>query len=212
MQRRVKAPPRSGGYANLSAWLSRLARLDFTVFEEVRGEHSATTGAIIVVVAASVLAGLGSWIWAIQQDYVGSPGTGTVFLRSVVGGGIVQMFVWLIWVYLAYVLTARVFAANVTFQELMRPMGLAFAPVGLSLFVAIAPLAVPFGVLSLGITFLFTNIAVEQASGLDTREATLANLGGFTVFLIFMGVAANIYEAGSVGGLAPGILFFALDL
>ena len=71
-------------------------------------------------------------------------------------------------------------------------MGLAFAPVGLSVFVAIAPLAVPFGVFSLGTTFLFTNIAIEQASGLDTREATLANLGGFAVFLIFMGVAANV--------------------
>ena len=212
MQRRVKAPPRAGASSALIAWLGRLGRMDFTVFEEVRGEQTATAGAIIIVIGASVLAGLGSWVWAIQQDYAGSPGTGTVFLRSVVGGGIVQVFVWLIWVYLAYVLTARVFAANVTFQELMRPMGLAFAPVGLSLFVAIAPLAVPFGVLSLGITFLFTNIAVEQASGLDTREATLANLGGFAVFLIFMGVAANIYEAGSIGGLAPGILFFALDL
>ncbi|MEK7247304.1 MAG: YIP1 family protein [Chloroflexota bacterium] len=211
MQRRVKAPPRSGGYANLSAWLSRLARLDFTVFEEVRGEHTATTGAIIIVVAASVLAGLGSWVWAIQQDFDGL-GTGSVFLKTLVAGTIVQLFVWLIWVYLAYVLTARVFAANVTFQELMRTMGLAFAPVALSVFVAIAPLAVPFGVLSLGITFLFTNIAVEQASGLDTREATLANLGGFAVFLIFMGVAANIAEAGTFGGLAPGILFFSLDL
>lgn len=212
MQRRVRAQRGSGGaYSTLTAWLGRLGRLDFTVFEEVRGEHTATTGAIIVVVAASVLAGLGSWIWAIQQDFP-DLGTGSVFLKTLVAGAIVQVLVWFIWVYLAYVLTARVFAANVTFQELMRPMGLAFAPVGLSVFVAIAPLAVPFGVLSLGIAFLFTNIAVEQASGLDTREATLANLGGFAVFLIFMGVAANIAEAGTFGGLAPGILFFSLDL
>lgn len=212
MQRRVRAPATPGGYSALSAWLSRLFRLDFTVFEDVARQHTATTGAVIVVVCASILAGLGSWIWAIQQDYTGSPSTGTVFIRSVIGGSIVQTLVWMIWVYLAYVITARVFASAVSYQELLRTMGLAFAPVGLSLFVAIAPLAVPFGVLSLGITFLFTNIAVEQASGLDTREATIANLGGFAVFLIFMGVAANIYEAGSIGGLAPGILFFALDL
>lgn len=213
MQRRVKAqPPRAGGYSILTAWLGRLARLDFTVFEDIRGDHAATTGAVIVVAGASVFAGLGSWIWAIQQDYPGSPSTGTVFIRSLVAGGIIQTLVWLVWVYLAYVLTARVFGAAVTFQDLMRTMGLAFAPVALSLFVAIAPLAVPFGVFSFGITFLFTNIAIEQASGLDTREATLANLGGFAVFLIFMGVFANIYETGAIGGLAPGILFFALDL
>jgi hypothetical protein len=211
MQRRVRAPATPGGYSALSAWLGRLFRLDFTVFEDVARQHSATTGAVIVVVCASVLAGLGSWIWAIQQDFPGL-GTGSVFLKTVVAGTIVQTLVWMMWVYLAHVITARVFASAVTYQELMRTMGLAFAPVGLSLFVAIAPLAVPFGVLSLGITFLFTNIAIEQASGLDTREATIANAGGFAVFLIFMGVAANIAEAGTFGGLAPGILFFSLDL
>lgn len=212
MQRRVRPQATSGGsYSVLGTWLSRLIRLDFTVFEDVRREQTATAMAIVVVLGASILAGLGSWIWAIQEDFPGL-GTGSVFLKTLVAGSIVQLLVWMIWVYLAYVLAARVFAADVTFQELMRTMGLAFAPVGLSIFVAIAPLAVPFGVLSLGITFLFTNIAIEQASGLDTREATLANLGGFAVFLIFMGVAANIYEAGTFGGLAPGLLFFSLDL
>jgi hypothetical protein len=212
MQRRVRPQATSGGsYSILGTWLSRLIRLDFTVFEDVRREQTATAMAIVVVLGASILAGLGSWIWAIQEDFPGL-GTGSVFLKTLVAGSIVQLLVWMIWVYLAYVLAARVFAADVTFQELMRTMGLAFAPVGLSIFVAIAPLAVPFGVLSLGITFLFTNIAIEQASGLDTREATLANLGGFAVFLIFMGVAANIYEAGTFGGLAPGLLFFSLDL
>jgi hypothetical protein len=195
----------------MGAWLGRLARLDFTVFEDVRGEHTASAGAVAIVVVASVLAGLGSWIWAIQHDYPGL-GTGSVFLKTLLAGSIIQTLVWLIWVYLAYVLAGRVFQASVSFQELMRCMGLAFAPVGLSVFVAIAALAVPFGVFSLGITFLFTNIAIEQASGLDTREATLANLGGFGVFLIFMGVAANIAEAGTFGGLAPGLLFFSLDL
>lgn len=212
MQRRVRAQPRSGGsYSTVGAWLGRLARLDFTVFEDVRGEHSATAGAIIIVLGASILAGLGSWIWAIQTDWE-ALGTGAVFWRTVLAGSVIQLIVWFIWVYLAYVLATWAFGAAVTFQALLRTMGLAFAPVSLSILVAIAPLAVPFGVLSLGATVLFTNIAVEQASGLDTREATLANFGGFAVFLIFMGVAANIAEVGSIGGLAPGVLFFALDL
>lgn len=210
MQRRVRAPATASGYSALSAWLGRLGRLDFTVFEDVARQHSANSAAIMVVFGASVLAGLGSWIWAIQQDLVGL-GTGAVFVRTVIAGSIIQTLVWFIWVYVAFLLTTRAFGAAVTFQELMRTMGLAFAPVGLSIFVAIAPLAVPFGVFSLAITFLFTNIAVEQASGLDTREATLANISGFGVFLIFMGLFANIYEAGAFGGLAPGVLFFALD-
>lgn len=212
MQKRVKAAPRAPrGYSALTAWLARLARLDFTVFEDIRREQTATAGAVMIVLGASVLAGVGSWIWAVQEDFPGL-GTGSVFVKTLVLGSIVQVAVWFIWVYLAYVISARGFGASVTFQELIRTMGLAFSPVALSIFVAIAPLAVPFGVISLGITFLFTNIAIEQSSGLDTRESTIANLGGFAVFLIFMGVAANIYEAGTFGGLAPGLLFFSLDL
>ena len=57
---------------------------------------------------------------------------------------------------------------------------------------------------------LLTNIAVEQASGLNTRESMLANLAGFATFLIFMGAAANIAKAGAFGCLSPGILFFSL--
>jgi len=40
----------------------------------------------------------------------------------------------------------------------------------------------------------------------------VANLAGFAAFLIVMGGFANIAEVGTFGGLAPGILFFSLDL
>jgi hypothetical protein len=213
MQRRVK-PPQSryagGGYATLVGWLVRLARLDFSVFEDVRAERTATASAIIVVLCAGLIAGLGSWGWALQYQKYAGLDAAPVFLKTVLAGSIIQLVIWFAWVYIVYLVTARGFGASVGFQELVRTMGIAFAPVALGVLVAIAPLAVPFGVLSLAITFLLTNIAVEQTSGLDTRESMLANLAGFVVFLIFMGAAANIAKAGAFGGLAPGILFFSL--
>ena len=108
-------------------------------------------------------------------------------------------------------ISIRAFGAQVLFQELVRVMGLAFAPVMLSVFVAIAPLAIPFGVLSLSMAFLFAHVAVQQTSGVTSREAAIANLAGFATFLVFMGAFANIAEAGFFGGLAPGILFFSLN-
>jgi hypothetical protein len=212
MQRRAKPPQSrySGGYVTLAGWLNRLARLDFSVFDDVRKEQTATASAVLIVLGAGIIAGFGSWGWALQHDEFEGIDPAPVFLKTVVAGSLIQLVMWFAWVYVAYIITSRGFGAQVGFQELVRTMGLAFAPVALSVAVAIAPLAVPFGVFSLAITFLFANIAIEQASDLNTRESMLANLGGFAVFLIFMGAAANILKAGPFGGLAPGILFFSL--
>jgi uncharacterized membrane protein YidH (DUF202 family) len=213
MQRRTKPQPSrhaSGGYAMLGGWVVRLFKLDFSVFDDVRNERTATAGAVLIVLGAGIIAGLGSWGWALQHDKYDGLDPAPVFLKTVVAGSLIQLVIWFAWVYIVYLMTSRGFGAQVSFQELVRTMGLAFAPVAFSVAVAIAPLAVPFGVFSLAITFLFTNIAIEQASDLNTRESMLANLAGFAVFLIFMGAAANIAKAGAFGGLAPGILFFSL--
>ncbi len=199
------------GYQVLAGWLGRVARLDFSVFDEVKTERTATASAILVVLGASLMAGIGSWVWSFQHDSYSGLGAGEVFIKAVLGGTIIQTGVFFVWVYLTHLVLTRMFAAQVYFQELVRTMGLAFAPVALSLFVGVAPLAVPFGVLSLGLAFLVTNVAVEQTAGVTEREATFANLGGFTAFLVFMGAFANVAEAGVFGGLAPGLLFFSLD-
>jgi hypothetical protein len=190
--------------------VARVLRFDFSVFDEVRTERTATASAVLVVVISSLLAGIGSWLWAIQHDFAGLD-TAEVFLKTVIGGTVVQTCVFFAWVYLTHLLLVRAFGAQVLFQELIRVMGLAFVPVAFSLLVAIAPLAIPFGVLSLATAFLFSYIAVEKTAGVTTREAVIANLGGFAAFLVFMGAFANVAEAGVFGGLAPGILFFSLD-
>lgn len=221
MNRRLRSQPtlrgsaRSGGgapsgYQVLAGWLARVARFDFTVFDEVRQERTATASAVLVVIGASLFAGIGSWLWALQQDFPGLDAPG-VFVKSVIGGTVVQAGVFFVWVYLTHLVLVRAFGAQVLFQELVRVMGLAFAPVMLSVLVAIAPLAIPFGVLSLSMAFLFAHIAVQQTSGVTTREAAIANLAGFATFLVFMGAFANVAEAGYFGGLAPGILFFSLN-
>jgi len=194
------------------SWLGRLVRLDYTVFDELRSDRSATPIAIIIVLGAGVLAGLGTWIWALQHDHLRSLDVVEVLLKALIIGSIVQTAVWFAWVYITYMLAARVFGSVVRFGELTRVMGFAFAPVALGVLIAIAPLAVPFGLLAFGITLMLTAAAVEQAAELEPRQAMLSTLGGFAVFLVFMGAFANILEVSTYGGLAPGILFFSLDL
>jgi hypothetical protein len=194
---------------SVSGWLGRLARLDLTVFEEVRSDPSATPGAIVVVFLASVLAGIGSFAWAAQTEGVDDS---EVFVKSLVIGSVLQTLAWFIWVYLVFQVLARAYGARTDFYELIRSMGFAFAPVAMSVLVAITAFAVPFGVAALAGATLFSHFAIESSSSAEPRQILIANFVGFLSFAVVMGVLANIAEVNTVGGLAPGLFFFSLDL
>jgi hypothetical protein len=192
----------------VGSWLGRIFRLDFSAFSEIRASPSATTAAILVVFVASLFAGLGSWLWALDSFVDDSD----AFVRSFLVGSLVQTIVWFSWVYIVYLVLTWGYGARQEFGELTRAMGFAFAPVALSVLVFIGGLAVPVGLISFAITILFTNAAIHQVSDAEVDEATVANVAGFSIFAIVMGGFANIYEIDSIGGLAPGIFFFSLDL
>ncbi len=194
---------------NVGGWLGRLLRLDLTVFDEIRSDSSATRAAIAVVFGASVMAGIGSWLWAVQTAGVEAT---EAFWKSLVIGGILQTMAWFIWVYLVFQVLARAYGARTDFVELIRTMGFAFAPVGISILVAITAFAVPFGVVALAGAVLLSHFAIQASSSAEPRQALVANFVGFLSFAVVMGVLANIAEINTVGGLAPGLFFFSLDL
>ena len=202
----------SSSWQTVGSLVGRVLRLDFSAFDEIRLEPSATIGAVLVVLGSGVLAGMGSWLWALQHSEFRGVDGGEILIKSLLLGSIVQTAVWFLWVYLVYQVLARGYGAVLEFGELTRTMGLAFVPVSLSLLIAITNLAIPFGLISFGMALLYTNIAIQQTADVEAREATLANLTGFGAFVIVMGVFANIAEVGTFGGIAPGILFFSLDL
>jgi hypothetical protein len=191
-------------------WVSRLLRLDFAAFDEIRGEPTATTSAVLVVYVASLFAGAGSWLWAVQSRELLDETD--IFIQSLIIGSFMQAVVWFGWVYLTYQIAVHAYDSDVHFVELTRTMGYAFAPVALSVLIAIAPLAVPFGLLAFGLALLLTTAAIQSAAELEQRDAIIANIAGFSLFVIAMGVLANVREIDNIGGTSPGILFFSLDL
>jgi hypothetical protein len=197
---------------SISGWIGRLFRLDLSVFDEIRSDPSATSGAIIVVATASILAGFGSWLWAVQWQGIEAT---EVFYKSLVIGSILQTLTWLIWVYLVFQVLARGYGARTDIFELIRTMGFAFAPIGLSILIAIPNFTVHLGIISLVGAVLLTHFAIRSSSSAEPQQALVANLVGFLTFTIVMGVLANISEVTSVGGagiggLSPGLLFFDL--
>ena len=199
---------------SISGWIGRLLRLDLSVFDEIRSDPSATPGAIIVVAVASVMAGIGSWLWAMQW---GGVEASEVFVKSLVLGSILQTLAWFIWVYLVFQVLARGYRARIDFYELIRTMGFAFAPVALGILVSVPNFAMPFGVASLTGAALLTYFAIRSSSSAEPQQALVANFVGFLFFVVVMGVLANIWEVSQVGGgpkiggLSPGLLFFDLN-
>jgi hypothetical protein len=189
-------------------WIGRLARFDYTAFDEIRAEPSATLSAVAVVVAASLLAGMGSWLWSVfelDRDET------DIFVRSLLIGTIVQTLFWFLWVYIVHQLLTHIYHAQSNFVELVRVMGFAFFPVALTVFILIGALAIPIGIFAFAATILLSSIAVQSATDAEAPHAMMATLLGFGGFLVCMGMLANVMEVFRFGGLAPGILFFALD-
>jgi len=204
---------RTANLRSVSGWVGRLLRLDLSVFDEIRSDPFATPGAIIVVAGASVMAGIGSWLWAVQW---GGVEASDVFLRSLILGSILQTAAWFIWVYLVFQVLTRAYGARTDFYELIRTMGFAFAPVGLAILIAVPNFTIPFAVISLAGAVLLTHFAIQSSSSAEQQQALVANITGFAVFAIVMGILANIAQVSTVGGakiggLAPGLFFFDLD-
>ena len=205
----------SAGFQNLPSWLGRLIRLDLTVFDDVKDEAAATVPALAVVVAASLLAGLGSWLWWIFEiDFPAGADEKNfeVFWKTFILGGIFMAALWVLWVYIVAMLLSRVFGAGADMNRLMRTMGLAFAPMAISFLVVIGMLAVPLGAFAVATTLLLTNVAIQATTDAEPQQVIVSNLAGFLVFAIVLGILANFAQIYDIGGLAPGIFFFELNV
>ncbi len=196
-------------FQGLGGWLLRLARLDLSVFDDVKDDVSATVPTLTVAVAASFLSGLGSWLWWTFQDF--PKGGSDVFVKSFLLGSILQVGVWFLWVYVAAMVLSRGLGVAADLNRLLRTMGLAFAPMAIAVLIFISFLAVPFGVIAVGATLALTYVAIQAATDAQPQQVMLANIVGFLVFAVVLGILANISEVYNTGGLAPGLFFFNLS-
>jgi hypothetical protein len=202
----------SAGFQNIGNWLGRLIRLDLTVFDDVKDDAAATAPALVVMVVASFAAGLGSWLWWVTLDFpLVSDKNGEAFLKTFILGGILQAALWLAWVYIAAMLLSRVFGAGADLNRMMRTMGLAFAPMVITILMVIDILAVPFAVIALGATLLLSNAAIQASTDAKPQQVILSNLAGFVVFAIVLGILGNVAQIYDIGGISPGVFFTPLE-
>lgn len=185
--------------------LLRVARLDATAFLEVRDDPTATWPAFIVVVVASFLSGIGGWLLYLENVPSLAGDSTRFFVRSAIAGTFLEVVLWFVWVFITMFLLQRFWKRQVNFESLVRTMGLAYFPVGFSLLMVIHWIATPVALISLAAAVLLSGVAVEASTEAEPSEVLLANLAGFVVFAIVLGLlgrAGNWY--------APGIFAYSL--
>lgn len=182
--------------------LQRLIRLDTSVFEEVRLDPAATLPAIFVVAASTFLAGLGGWLWWLWE---GRPDAGEVFVESVILGSLFAVALWIVWLLVAHVILTQIFREEADWQQMLRTMGMAAAPLGISVAMVIPGIRFGIALTSIALFFGLTTIAIQSVTAAGPARVLIANLAGFAVWAIVLGllVTSDTY-------LAPGIFLFDL--
>jgi hypothetical protein len=192
----------------LSGWLLRLARLDMSVLQDAASTAAASGPLTGLVVACSLVSGLGPWLWWTFQDF---PDKGEVFLKGVIIGGLLQVAVWLGWVYVSYLVATQMLGGSGELMAVFRAMTLAFVPMALAVLMFIEPLAIGLGVLAVAGTAILSQAALQATTGVEAGKAAMANLVGLALFALVMSLLGATGETRGVGGVAPGVFFFSLE-
>ncbi|MEX0786236.1 MAG: hypothetical protein WD939_06330 [Dehalococcoidia bacterium] len=188
-------------FSILADRLQRLVRLDTSIFDEVRQDPSATLPAVFVMLASTLLAGIGGWVWWLTQDFGDS---GKVFFQSVILGSVFSVALWIVWLLVAWVILTQLFREDADWQQMLRTMGMAGAPLAISVLMFIPGIDFGVGLASIALFFGLTTIAIQATTPAAPARVLVANLAGFAVWAIVLGLLAT-----SESFLAPGI--FLMD-
>jgi hypothetical protein len=186
-------------------WLRRLVYLDIRVFDDIRTNPGATIPGVLIVLVASLLAGLGGWFWWLINY---SDLKGDIFLHSAVLGSLIAVILWgLAWLGIVYVMLTQVFRQRAYVEQLLRVMGLAASPLALMLLMFIPGLSFAIGLASLGLTFGLTAVAIKSVTTADNAQILVANALGFFVWAAALSLLASS-SAASIEPHAPGIFLY----
>lgn len=160
----------------------RLAMMDTSVFDEIKGDASATIPAAIVAVISTFLFGLGGWLWYSFQDY--NYKSSQFLMYSVILGTIVSLILIGIGAAVTYVVLTQVFRARADVNELVRVVGFATAPLALGILVFIPGLDFGIGALAVGLFFGTSYLAVQATTDAPPGKTLVAVAAGFAVWAV----------------------------
>ncbi len=178
----------------------RAAALDHEFYDRAENTAAMTWQAFAVVVVASALAAVGSWIgfdnttgwdlWSGAQGWMGlgdfpSPDSGGIFL--VVGLGVLSAVVgWIVWAVITAFIGGRVFKGTTNVGEMLRVLGFAQAPRVIGVIPFLGPVAAVW-VLAASV------VAIREGLDFSTARAIGTAIGGWLIwFALQQGVSVLV--------------------
>ena len=186
--------------------LIRLAKLDTSVFDEVRDDPAELIPALIIAGVSALLAGLGGFLfWQVNFDFEPD----NLFINTFVMGGIFMAALYGVWVLLTYVVLVQIYKASADLTSLFRTMGYAAAPLALSVLMFIPVLYPVFAILPLVLLFVMSIYAVQAVTNADSTQVVMANLVGMAVFVLVLSMVAFSSDDAYLGAGIFAMLFEA---
>lgn len=149
-------------------------------------DDRATIACLGVAVVSTVLLGLGGWLWWLLSGLGDVRGSDSVFVKSVVFGSIASLGLWGVWLLIVVALMQRFAGTMVPIEPLLRASGLAAAPLGFGLLMAVPVISFGIGLFAIAGCVLLTQAAVERVTGVRGGEVIFANLAGFIVWAVVL--------------------------
>ncbi len=167
--------------------IMRAAMLDKEFYKEVESDTSLNQEALMIVIAVSVISGIGSFLGGLWVGNIGA-----AFLALIVNSalGVANYY---IWAYVTHFIGTNMFAGDATPDELLRVLGYASGPRLLGVFGFIPCI----GWLAALVGAIWALVAgfygVREALDLDTTETLITVFLGWLVVLIISMLVNSIF-------------------
>lgn len=152
-------------FEKIIARLTRMIKMDHTVYDEIAVDEDATIEAAIIVAITALLAALGTLFVSNFGAFI------LTFLQQIAIG-------WVLWSAIVWVVGTKIFAGNGTFMHILRVLGYVTAPLVLGIIPIIGALVG--GILSLVLAFF----AIRETMDLTTEKTILTIVIGWVINLI----------------------------
>ncbi len=184
----------------------RLARLDTSVFDEVRDDQIETIPAVIIAAISALLAGIGSFLWwkVVWGSEFEPDG---VFLNTLLLGSIFTLAMYGVGALVIYVVLAQMFKLQVDLMSLVRVMGYAAIPMALWVLMFIPVLYPLFALMPIALLMVMMIYAVQSVSGADSTEVVIASAIGLGVMILVLGFFSQAGDDAPIGAGIFSILF-----
>lgn len=169
--------------------IMRLARLDTTVFDEVRDDQNETIPALIVAVVSCLLAGLGALLWWKVVPDTSSDPDGLV-VNTLLLGTIFMVLMYGVAALVAYLFVVQVYKVQADLLSLVRTMGYGAIPLSLSVLMWVPIIWPVFALLPLALLLVMMIYAIQAATGADSTQVVISAVAGLGAMLLVLGLIA----------------------